>query len=937
MSAPQMNSAERLGQAMSHQEADRVPYILPVILQGAPELGLSIETYFSRAEHIIEGQLRLRARYRDDGLVGFMYGAQEVEAFGGEVIFRDDGPPNAGEPPLNADMISALEPPDFADCPALCRVLDVIRGLKQRVGDEVPVMGAGIAPFSLPVMQLGFEAYISLMYEQPDLLAKLLAVNEAFSVAWCNAQLAAGAGAISLADPVSSPAMVPRELHQAYGLPSIKRILARLDGAAAISFASAPCLPIIDDVISSGAAGVSASAKEDLGQMKAACAGKVTVMGNLNAIEMCGWSPEETERQVKACIAAAAPGGGFVLTDNHGEIPWQVPEQVLLAVGDAVRPGGAIPSVGWRTPMGEGLRLLVCSHYLVEARAAIRAEGLHDVHAATYNDVCTHPSSKGMPGQGLDLGAFTGGDALILGLCNQLAAGDLPPGIKAHQVKIEETCFALFAPATLVQRLMASRAHLLTPGWLSGWGHRLRGWGFDQPTAREFFHESTARLVLLDTGVLPGTEQLLEEMSNYLDLPREVIPVGLEHFRLHVRLAVAEWRKERHRAEAADQLDQHQRRLASHAMALDLLASLARTMTEQEAIQAILDLLAILLGARKVACVPLGHGQTSPAVTAGGSLLDPAETTSLVEAMDGQPGFIRTPGGFCLRVRYQDRDLALLAVEDLEFHQHREEYINLALSISNLLGLIIANARNESRRRDAELALQAKSDELARSNEDLSHFAYVVSHDLQAPLRSVSGFISLLAQRYSGELDDKAQEYIDYTVDGAARMKRLIEDLLRFSRINTHAREHAATDLSATLDDAMANLQAAIQESGARITSAPLPMVTADPSQMGQLLQNLVGNAIKFKGEAPPEVHVGATQEPGVVHITVQDNGIGFDMEMAERIFKIFQRLHTVKEYEGTGIGLPVCKRIVERHGGKIWVDSTPGQGTTFHFTLPAP
>ena len=343
MSAPKMNSAERLGTAMSHQEADRVPYILPTILQGARELGLSIQAYFSSAENIVEGQLRLRERYGHDGLVGFMYGAQEVEAFGGDVVFREDGPPNAGAPPLRAEMIGALEPPDHHECPALCRVLDVIRGLKERVGDEVPILGATISPFSLPVMQLGFEAYIDLMYEQPDLLTRLLAVNEAFSVAWSNAQLAAGAGAISMADPVSSPAMVPRELYRAHGLPSVTRTLSRLDGAAAISFASAPCLPIIEDVISTGAVGVSASAKEDLGRMKAACAGKVTVMGNLNAIEMCTWTPEETERQVKACLAAAAPGGGFVLTDNHGEIPWQVPDEVLLAVGDAVRRWGRYP------------------------------------------------------------------------------------------------------------------------------------------------------------------------------------------------------------------------------------------------------------------------------------------------------------------------------------------------------------------------------------------------------------------------------------------------------------------------------------------------------------------------------------------------------------------------------------------------------------------
>ena len=346
MSASKMSSAERVGLALSHKEADRVPYLLPVILQGAQELGLTIEAYFSLAENIIQGQLRLRQRYGHDGLFGFMYTAQEVEAWGGSVVFREDGPPNAGAPPLKASDISRLDPPDPHHCPALCRVLDVIRGLKQRVGDEVPILGVSIAPFSLPVMQLGFEAYLDLMFEQPDLHHRLMAINEEFCVAWSNAQLAAGATAISYTDPVSSPSMVPREMYLELGLPSAKRTLARLDGPAATGFASAPCLPIIHEVISSGTVGVSASSKEDLREMKAACAGKVTVMGNLNALEMCTWTAAETERQVKACIAAAAPGGGFVLTDNHGEIPWQVPREVLMALGQAVRRWGRYP-IDW--------------------------------------------------------------------------------------------------------------------------------------------------------------------------------------------------------------------------------------------------------------------------------------------------------------------------------------------------------------------------------------------------------------------------------------------------------------------------------------------------------------------------------------------------------------------------------------------------------------
>ena len=341
-----MSAIERVSTTLGHQEPDRVPFLLPTIVQGARELGLSIEDYFSRADNVVQGQLRLRHKLGHDGLFGFMYAAQEVEAWGGSVIYREDGPPNAGAPPLKAAQISGLEPPDVSACPALCRVLEVIRALKQRVGDGAPILGVSISPFSLPVLQLGFEAYLDLMYDQPDLHRRLLQVNEEFCVAWSNAQLAAGATAISYTDPVSSPGMVPRGMYLALGMPSARRTLARLNGPAATGFASAPCLPIIEQVISTGTVGVSASVNEDLGQLKAACAGKVTVMGNLNAIQMTGWTAAETERQIKACIAAAAPGGGYVLTDNHGEIPWQVSDEALLAVGEAVRRWGRYP-IDW--------------------------------------------------------------------------------------------------------------------------------------------------------------------------------------------------------------------------------------------------------------------------------------------------------------------------------------------------------------------------------------------------------------------------------------------------------------------------------------------------------------------------------------------------------------------------------------------------------------
>jgi PAS domain S-box-containing protein len=234
----------------------------------------------------------------------------------------------------------------------------------------------------------------------------------------------------------------------------------------------------------------------------------------------------------------------------------------------------------------------------------------------------------------------------------------------------------------------------------------------------------------------------------------------------------------------------------------------------------------------------------------------------------------------------------------------------------------------------AELAQRAR--ELARSNSDLEQFAYVASHDLQEPLRMVASYVQLLARRYKGKLDADADEFIRYAVDGATRMQSLINDLLAFSRVGTRGKELVPVSLEKCAERALSHLRLALEESGAEVKLESLPWVKGDETQLVQLLQNLVGNAVKFRGEQPPRIRVSTTREEDTVTVSVEDNGIGIEPQYYERIFAIFQRLHGKEEYPGTGIGLSICKKIVERHGGRIWVESTPGQGSTFRFTLAA-
>jgi PAS domain S-box-containing protein len=236
---------------------------------------------------------------------------------------------------------------------------------------------------------------------------------------------------------------------------------------------------------------------------------------------------------------------------------------------------------------------------------------------------------------------------------------------------------------------------------------------------------------------------------------------------------------------------------------------------------------------------------------------------------------------------------------------------------------------------DAAETLKGAHDELARSNAELEQFAYVASHDLQEPLRMVSSYTQLLEKRHADRLDGDAREFMGYIVDGAARMKQLIEDLLAYSRVGTRGKDFKPMQLEAALSRALAALRAAIEESGAEVTHDPLPGLEADESQLTQLLQNLIGNAIKFRGAASPRVHVSCLSLEKEFEIAVRDNGIGIEPQYFERIFMVFQRLHDKGQYPGTGIGLAICKKVVDRHGGRLWVTSTPGEGSAFHFTLP--
>jgi light-regulated signal transduction histidine kinase (bacteriophytochrome) len=253
---------------------------------------------------------------------------------------------------------------------------------------------------------------------------------------------------------------------------------------------------------------------------------------------------------------------------------------------------------------------------------------------------------------------------------------------------------------------------------------------------------------------------------------------------------------------------------------------------------------------------------------------------------------------------------------------------------TNQMQLILLAIEDVTERKRVEEALTHQTQELARSNAELQDFAYVASHDLKEPLLVVSGYVQLLARRYKGKLGTDADNFIVRAIDGVKRMETLINDLLAYSCAGTYGETFKPTDCKTVFEHTVTNLQAAIKESGAVVTHDRLPPVVADASQLVQLFQNLIGNAIKFRGKRQPCIHISAEEKGNEWVFSVRDNGIGIHPKYAEDIFIMFERLHNRGRYPGTGIGLALCKKIVQRHGGRIWVNSEPGKGSTFYFTI---
>ena len=312
---------------------------------------------------------------------------------------------------------------------------------------------------------------------------------------------------------------------------------------------------------------------------------------------------------------------------------------------------------------------------------------------------------------------------------------------------------------------------------------------------------------------------------------------------------------------------------------------------------------------------------------------DVAQETALKRRESAQQAGLRS--AFAFPIPVGGKFYGVMEFFGREVRPRDERILEIARTVGHQIGQFIARKQAEAELQEANGQLILKAQQLSRSNAELEQFAYVASHDLQEPLRMIASYTQLILRRYGDRFDGDAREFMDFIVDGATRMKQLIEDLLAYSRVGTHGKAFRPTDSGAAVQKALANLRAAIESSNGTVTCDPLPTINADEFQLVQLFQNLIGNALKFKGAETPHVHISVNEQADTWTFGVKDNGIGIDGEYFDRIFMVFQRLHSRTDYPGTGIGLAICKKVVDRHGGRLWIESGAGSGSTFWFTVP--
>jgi signal transduction histidine kinase len=563
-----------------------------------------------------------------------------------------------------------------------------------------------------------------------------------------------------------------------------------------------------------------------------------------------------------------------------------------------------------------------------------------EVIVQTFDDVCLRPAAERMAlVQAVEACAQAN---LKVGLFGGRCLAGLPDLLARDRAAVctTDSCPELALNRHVIQAYTATGAYVTTPGALADWERLVAQGELSRDGLRQLLGASTQRILLLDTGVYDECADRLAALARFAGLPGEILPVGLDAVRLRVESLLLYAQLSAQRDQAIVESAQASRQSADYAMLFDLISALGGVKTETEAVEKIFEVFTLLCAPSRLVYVPLIDGSPGEARARPAYQGVSEATKNRLAGLRASHAWTELGKGFTLRIGRRSQAIAALEVDGFTYPNLARDYLNLALNIAPVLALAISNARQFQK-------LNAANASLARSNAELAQFAAVVSNDLSAPLRAVSGHLERFAARHADQLAGEAADLIAQAVAGAGHMRKLVDALLAYCRVDMADRAFELTDCEVVVRQAMRNLAGPIADVKATVAFDPLPAVMGDAAQLVLLFQNLIENALKFRGAQPPEVHIRAELQVGEPTsadeqapigwlFALQDNGIGIAPEHAAGIFDLFHRAPGQDTRNGTGMSLAICKKIVERHGGRIWFESAPGQGTTFYFTMPA-
>ncbi len=596
--------------------------------------------------------------------------------------------------------------------------------------------------------------------------------------------------------------------------------------------------------------------------------------------------------------------------------------------------------------MTDKLCILVCALFKREVAAAIELENFTDVQVVTFPSKCNYPVSPTMNWDNMEQPCQNCSQIHILG--NRCLVGFNQAQWKNVQVHKVDQCFYLFATPNLIDQYFKEGAYLLTPGWLARWQKQIKEWQFDKPTAQEFFKESASRLVLLDTGVQAHSKQHLLEFADFVKLPFEILPVGLDYLRLSLSKIVLAWQLEHEQKKSQDMLAQANRQQADYAMTFDLINNLPRLMSEEMVIAEIFELFTMLCAASRLTYVQIINGQVGQVHARSSFGTSTATDLNRFLEFDEDYTWTASGNGFMLRIGRHNGTLGILEIDDMTFPAYKAHYLNLALSIAGVCELAITNARIYQHIKQSEQELKLAKELAESANYAKSQFLANMSHELRTPLNGILGYAQIL--RLDEDTPPHQQDGLAIIQRSGEHLLTLLNDILDLSKVEAgklelHPHEFQLPNFLKNIMDIF-RLQAEQKSlwfiyeniSYENISTLP-PYVLADEKRLRQVLINLLGNAIKFTHVGGVAFKVGLLEYMGAdrakIRFQIEDTGIGMSPADLSQIFLPFQQAHSLSnKAEGTGLGLTISKRLVEMMGSELKVESSLGKGTIFWLDL---